>query len=614
MRRCGALLTLLFFALVVGGTSHAARTYVTSEKGVDRPGQDYKSFWLKKPSPELCRQACADDEKCKAYTYVKPGVQGRQARCWLKGRVPSVKRNYCCVSGVKTAKSPTVAISPPVSGPAANIGAPKVKGLQTVPKVQARQFSPRTPGTKPPISKVPLTTKKDACDKYAKNAVSQSRENKERNCGFSGARWSSNYKDHFNWCMAGNNVSMTNRDNNARKAALTKCSECIKYSELAVQQNEENLKILCVLSGPSWTLDFKHHYEWCMNLGNISYAWKESNARKQAIVTCIERGCARSYKYLGEYPTERDNGWSENLQGVTNDGINWFFTQTNTLWKFPVKHDLNTKVTKANPSKGILKVGIPPDLAKEHYNHFGDLDYYKGYLFVPVEASQKVWDPGTVEEQYVVPNSYNYGTKRFPAAIFVFRAADLHYVGKTVLNQKSAGWCAINYLEGVLYTSESIISYEEPMKPKPIYRYRVHIQENKVWLMPTFSNFTLYDESGKKPLKLKHMQGGEFSANGCLYLVNGYSEWEDDDGDSGVMVFNKEGRRIARSTNKSGLGGFKYEYHPNWSKYEEPEGITLWDLDEEGAPNIKGQVHVIMLDNEASTDELCFKHYRILNK
>jgi len=150
MKRCGALLTLLFFALVVGGTSHAARTYVTSEKGVDRPGLDYRSFWLPKDNPELCREACADDEKCKAYTYVKPGVQGSQARCLLKGRVPSAKRNDCCVSGVKTTKRATATTSSPVSGPVAKMETPQAKGSQVAPKVQADRFSPRPSGTKPP--------------------------------------------------------------------------------------------------------------------------------------------------------------------------------------------------------------------------------------------------------------------------------------------------------------------------------------------------------------------------------------------------------------------------------------------------------------------------------
>ena len=196
MRRCGTLLTLLLFALAVGGTSHAARTYVTLEQGVERPGLDYKSFWLKKDSPELCRQACADDEKCMAYTFVKPGVQGPQARCFLKARIPSAKRSDCCVSGVKTTKSPSLTTAPPGSGPVAKMATPEVKDSQMTPKIQGEQFSSITPGTKLPPYRSPSTAKKDvgdqisythppttekhAGDQDAEIAISMSTANKKR--------------------------------------------------------------------------------------------------------------------------------------------------------------------------------------------------------------------------------------------------------------------------------------------------------------------------------------------------------------------------------------------------------------------------------------------------
>ena len=73
------------------------------EQNVDRPGMDYRNFDLNVADPGLCEKACMDDEKCKAYTYVKPGVQGPKARCWLKHSVPQARGNDCCVSGVKQA-------------------------------------------------------------------------------------------------------------------------------------------------------------------------------------------------------------------------------------------------------------------------------------------------------------------------------------------------------------------------------------------------------------------------------------------------------------------------------------------------------------------------------
>ncbi|MCJ7444236.1 MAG: PAN domain-containing protein [Methanotrichaceae archaeon] len=65
------------------------------------PGSDYRDFDLKIADPKLCAQVCTDDPTCVACTYVKPGYQGPNARCWLKNNVASQVQDECCVSGVK---------------------------------------------------------------------------------------------------------------------------------------------------------------------------------------------------------------------------------------------------------------------------------------------------------------------------------------------------------------------------------------------------------------------------------------------------------------------------------------------------------------------------------
>ncbi len=79
-----------------------------AEPNTNRPGKDYKNFDLEAPKPKLCMAACEKDPKCRAYTYVKPGVQGEKARCWLKSAVPEPKKNKCCISGVKKTKEPSI--------------------------------------------------------------------------------------------------------------------------------------------------------------------------------------------------------------------------------------------------------------------------------------------------------------------------------------------------------------------------------------------------------------------------------------------------------------------------------------------------------------------------
>lgn len=74
---------------------------ISMEQNTNRPGSDYKNYDLNNADPKLCQQDCKNDPNCKAYTYVKPGVQGIRARCWLKNAVPNAKTDDCCVSGVK---------------------------------------------------------------------------------------------------------------------------------------------------------------------------------------------------------------------------------------------------------------------------------------------------------------------------------------------------------------------------------------------------------------------------------------------------------------------------------------------------------------------------------
>ncbi len=71
------------------------------EPGVNRPGSDYRSFDLPSPNPQICHDACRNEAMCAAFTYVNPGVQSANARCWLKNAVPQPVPDGCCTSGIK---------------------------------------------------------------------------------------------------------------------------------------------------------------------------------------------------------------------------------------------------------------------------------------------------------------------------------------------------------------------------------------------------------------------------------------------------------------------------------------------------------------------------------
>jgi hypothetical protein len=310
--------------------------------------------------------------------------------------------------------------------------------------------------------------------------------------------------------------------------------------------------------------------------------------------------CPTFHTYLGNYPKERQVAWAEEAQGLAHDGANWYVTQRDALWRFPVGFDLNSSISGTDETRGVLRVPIPSITVairglRISYNHIGDLDYARGFLFLPLEGSKKIGST----------------TIKLPPAIAVYRAPNLQFVGFTQIpQQQSAGWVAIGRPNPLLWSSNRATSAPGRNDGGPIFRYRIDwaaLAQNRVSL--TFvDRFPLRDEAGATVF-LDYMQGGTFTARGCLYIVNGFDE-DFDPADGGISVFDSvTGRRVARSTN--GSGPFNYEFHPGFSTYEEPEGITFWDLDGRGAPGISGELHVLMLDNDSNGDDVYIKHYAL---
>ncbi|SHG97806.1 PLAT/LH2 domain-containing protein [Fibrobacter sp. UWH9] len=303
------------------------------------------------------------------------------------------------------------------------------------------------------------------------------------------------------------------------------------------------------------------------------------------------------YDYINTYPKDRENGWSEELNGVCHDESNWYFTQNGNLWKFPVKHSLNEKVTKENVSKGIYK---------NHYGkHLGDLDHYQEHLFVPVT------DDG---DPYIA----------------VFSTKDIH-TRITIQKMKlpngkkygGLGWVAINPKNGLLFTSAGGLS-----KDSPIYVYKIDlnaIKAKRTDFLTLYTQIRVVDEEGDDCVDREWMQGGCFDNDDHLHLTNGAPTR----GPTGGKIYNHANRKggitvydipsnLAYAPNKVVLvkvrarSNQSHDFRFQFDGYRnEPEGITYWDLDGKGAPGISGQLHVIMIDNNGTgDDDLYFKHYK----
>lgn len=279
------------------------------------------------------------------------------------------------------------------------------------------------------------------------------------------------------------------------------------------------------------------------------------------------------YLHLGEYPVDGRAGWHAEAQGLTHDNSHWFITQRDALWRVPVNQDLNASLLLAASRVQRVLLRNIPQLTTAGYNHFGDPSYYasggQGYIPIPIEGG--------------------------PPGLAVFRADTLQYVDHARFAvQTHAPWVAVDP-RGNVYSSndDDVVA---------INKYLINwnaLRNSQNLILSIAPPVPLFDEAGSQII-LQSVQGGVISPGGqLLYIVA-----------DGIHVFDfSTGKRLRRST--SGSGYFNYEFHPGFPKYEEPEGITIWDLDDGRAPNIRGQLHVIMLDNELSDsdDSIYWKHY-----
>ena len=294
------------------------------------------------------------------------------------------------------------------------------------------------------------------------------------------------------------------------------------------------------------------------------------------------------YYYLGDYPASKPTlGWQEDVQGVAHDEDHWFITRTDIMWKIPVGHDLDYN---RDPSPvPTVSIGDVTQLREEGYIYWGDPECYERrgqtFLLVPVYGG-----PGGPPHP----------------AIALFRADLLAYVDTAVLNEQSgAPWCAVDP-QGNVYSSNFDVDSDNPIHKYTVDWDRV-IDSGEFGLSLT-NQIPLKDESGTV-MSLPRVQGGVIPPNGMLiYLVAGF--FDQLLSTDGIHVFDLgSGRRVRRST--LGFGSFNFEFYPGmFEPAQEPEGLTFWDLDDGRAPGISGQLHVLLLDNDAAgADDVFFKHY-----
>ena len=305
-----------------------------------------------------------------------------------------------------------------------------------------------------------------------------------------------------------------------------------------------------------------------------------------------------SVTFLNDHPSQEAMGWTDANQGVAHDDGNWFFTNEAQIIKIPVGLDVATEIDPdddpAEWPAGVKVKSMPLTLVNDGWEHFGDLDQARGFLFVPINRVE--------DGPYPV------------AAIAVFRASDLSYVGVAEFEQGRPSFAAINPVDGLLY-----MSHWEIDKDNKLFRYRLDFDQIDAenvqgGIVPT-SPLELKDWDGTDiTYGFRNTQGAAFAPWGDLYLVNGKEGNTPGTDRGGVHVFTAAGTLIASSLN----GDLTFTYDPTCAvdefdvDCEEPEGADWWNRSVgPSSPHITGQLHVMLNDNDASDDDLYFKHYDV---
>jgi hypothetical protein len=272
-----ALRPAAVFCLIL--TMFSLPAFASRDGSTDRPGLDYRTFELSAPNPDLCETACKREKQCRSWTYAWPGAKGPKAMCALKTGVPPKRSDTCCISGVMSTSGPVTRTDDPKpqpapqrkaeqdektpagtesARPAAPAQQPQVKSDE--PARQARRTPPAaqervtvTPRPKPPQPQPdedpaePAQTGQDSsaisdakaaqCRDYASRAIEQNRENRRLNCGLSGSRWGFSYQAYYNYC-ARNPASAWQSARSGRDSELGLCKR-----RIAARQDDDGIRL-----------------------------------------------------------------------------------------------------------------------------------------------------------------------------------------------------------------------------------------------------------------------------------------------------------------------------------------------------------------------------------
>lgn len=268
-----------------------------------------------------------------------------------------------------------------------------------------------------------------------------------------------------------------------------------------------------------------------------------------------------AYSFVWESPDNEDYNWTDGHQGIAHSATTAYFART--FGEEPYNGRLSMR---------SLELSIACNMPETHYDdgywHYGDPDFYNGFLWVPAESDQGslphlfAASPDLTQKIYDVP--FPDGT---PDG---FRA-----------------WVAWNPTDGTLYATPWFDDVSE-------IRQYVFLSNPSPQLVLVRS-VPLIDGVGN-PVTIHRVQGGAFSQNGHLYLTADDRDNPSNagfygvDAESGTVHFHKH-----------------FAYNPGWLG-DEIEGI---DINSSWTMYPGTQIHISMIDGDAVDDDIYLKHFSI---
>jgi hypothetical protein len=133
------------------------------------------------------------------------------------------------------------------------------------------------------------------CQQYADRAVAAAATAKAAGCNHSDPRWTSTHDQHNRWCNTASRESSEN-ETRVREDRAAQCGYCRVYAKTAGEQAKQNKERNCGQTGDRWTRDENAHFSWCekqpegpfgtRNMPSQVAGKNETAARAGAIARC----------------------------------------------------------------------------------------------------------------------------------------------------------------------------------------------------------------------------------------------------------------------------------------------------------------------------------------